>query len=157
LRLEGDLEYRRLAVAAALHFHCRLLVARSRRPVTSRVLLTTPCQQSLTAPAIAASAALARPGRLGGQLLFACEPLVVGLHDPAGEAEQAEQPDCPVGDVELPPEMAMPGRARIGVVVVVPALAHRRVADDEVVAAVLVGLVGAVAPEMGDRVDRPGV
>jgi hypothetical protein len=41
-------------------------------------------------------------------------------------------------------------------VVVVPALAVREQGDDPVVAAVVGRLVVAVAPDMGDRVDRPG-
>ena len=44
----------------------------------------------------------------------------------------------------------------VGVVVVVPAFAVGPKADEPVVAAVVVGFVVAVAPDVGERVDAPG-
>src|SRR6266481_2976869 len=45
---------------------------------------------------------------------------------------------------------------RIGVMVVVPTLAVAEESDNHIVAAGFVGVVGAVAPQMGHRIDRPG-
>ncbi len=67
-------------------------------------------------------------------------------NDIAGETDEGQKPDCQPGVVDLPPAMAMPRRTRIGVVVIVPAFAVGDQPDDEVVAAVLVGFVVAVAP-----------
>src|SRR5687767_6362181 len=47
-------------------------------------------------------------------------------------------------------------RAWVGVVIVMPAFAAREDADQHVVAAVVRGLVIAVAPAMADRIDGPG-
>src|SRR5687768_13998419 len=67
-------------------------------------------------------------------------------HHVGGKADPFQESDRQPGVVDLPPAMAMPRRAWIGVVVVVPAFAVGDQPDDEVVAAVLVGLVVPVAP-----------
>ena len=80
-----------------------------------------------------------RPGELSG---LGGEPSpreltrVRQLHVP-GEPETLERADRPPGDVELEPVEAVTGRAREGVVVVVPALAHRQHRDDPVVSALV--------------------
>src|SRR3954452_1244309 len=61
-----------------------------------------------------------------------------------------EQADEEPGDVELPPAPAVAGRTRIGVMIVVPALAGREYPDEDVVLAVVVGVIAAVAPQMGE-------
>src|SRR6476646_4083573 len=61
-----------------------------------------------------------------------------------------EQADEEPGDVELPPAPAVAGGTRIGVMIVVPALAGREYPDEDVVLAVVVGLIAPVAPQMGD-------
>src|SRR5215470_254111 len=53
--------------------------------------------------------------------------------------------------------MAVSGRARVGVAIVVPALPVSDQSNENIVAAVLVGRVVAVAPPMRNRVDRPGL
>ena len=50
----------------------------------------------------------------------------------AGKPKQDEQPDGQIGRVDLPPAMAVPGRARIGVVVVVPTLTVAEQPDQSV-------------------------
>jgi MFS family permease len=76
-------------------------------------------------------------------------------HHVGGKADAFQEADGQPGVVDLPPAMAVPRRARIGVVVIVPAFAVGDQPDDEVVAAVLVGLVVPISPHMGHRVDRP--
>src|SRR5215213_1795072 len=72
-------------------------------------------------------------------------------HHVGGKADPFQEADRQPGVVDLPPAMAMPRRAWIGVVVVVPAFAVGDQADDKVVAAVLIGLVVPVAPHVGHR------
>src|ERR1700674_3123081 len=75
---------------------------------------------------------------------------------PGRQSKHFQEADDRVGRVELPPAMAEARRARIRVVVVVPTLAVGEVAEDEVVAAALVGLVVAIAEAVGHRVHGPG-
>src|SRR6185437_13956214 len=67
-------------------------------------------------------------------------------HHLVGEADARQEADGEPGVVDFPPAVTMARRARVGVMVVVPAFAVGDQADDDVVAAVLVGLVIAVAP-----------
>ena len=66
--------------------------------------------------------------------------------DEAGPGEALQQV---VGDVDLPPEEPVAGRALVAVVVVVPALAERDDREDEAVARVVLGLVAAPCPSGG--------
>jgi hypothetical protein len=58
--------------------------------------------------------------------------------------------------VDFPPAMAVTRRARIGVMVVVPAFAVGDEADNDVVAAVLAGLKAPITPQMRHRINGPG-
>src|ERR1700709_1507312 len=69
-------------------------------------------------------------------------------HHVGGEADTRQKADGEPGVVDFPPAMAMARRARVGVMVVVPAFAVGDQADDDVVAAVLASLVAAVGPQM---------
>ena len=60
------------------------------------------------------------------------------------------------GEIEFPPAMAVLRTPLIGVMVVVPTFAVAHEADEPVIAAVLVGLVVAIAPDVRQRVDAPG-
>ena len=77
-------------------------------------------------------------------------------HDLAGEAEPFQQLDQVIGRVDLPPPVLVRGAGLIVVVVVVPTLADGNQADQPVIAAVIVGLVIAVAEQVRKRIDRPG-
>jgi hypothetical protein len=61
-----------------------------------------------------------------------------------------EHADQEPGDVELPPPPAVASRTGIGVMIVVPAFARGEDPDEDVVLAVVVGLIAAVAPQMGE-------
>ena len=63
-------------------------------------------------------------------------------------AKPRQEADGEPGVVQLPPAVAVARRARIGMMVVVPAFAMGDQADDDVVAPVLVGLETAVTPQM---------
>src|SRR4029077_4392487 len=76
--------------------------------------------------------------------------------DVAGKAKGAEEADRLIGDVQFPPAMTVAHRAGIRLVVVMPSLAIADDADEEVVPALFVGGIAAIAPEMRHRVDRPG-
>src|SRR5688572_20725329 len=58
--------------------------------------------------------------------------------------------------IEFPPAVAAAGRARIGMVVVVPAFAKGNEGDPPDIAAVILGFEVAVAPNMSDRIHKPG-
>src|SRR5947209_4656270 len=77
-------------------------------------------------------------------------------YDVPREADDLECPDRQVGDVELPPPVPVGGRPRLRVMVIVPTLAVRPQADEDVVLAVLVRVVVAVAPHVRHGIDRPG-
>src|SRR5262249_23722246 len=72
------------------------------------------------------------------------------------QAQALEAPECQIGDVQLPPAMeAVRGAARIGVMIVVPAIAVGCQRKNPVIAAVLVGLGVAVAPHVTQGVHPP--
>src|SRR5713101_8559155 len=73
-----------------------------------------------------------------------------GAHLPR-QIQHCQAPDEPVTHVHLPPTQAVPRRRREGVVVVVPTFAQRQDAEQEIVAAVVAGPEGPVAPQMADR------
>src|SRR5262249_22543275 len=58
-----------------------------------------------------------------------------------------------VGDVDLPPEEPLVGRARIIVVIVVPALAQRDQGQHEVVATLVVGRIATTPDQMPERIE----
>src|SRR5262245_51554818 len=72
------------------------------------------------------------------------------------DAQEREKPKAVVGDVDLPPEEALSGGARVMVVIVVPAFAERDESEEQVVAAVVARVVTAAAEEMPERVDGEG-
>ena len=72
-----------------------------------------------------------------------------------GQAQHGQQTNRQIGDIHLPPAVAMGGVAPIGVVIVVPPFAVRDQGHEPVIAAVLIGLVGAVAPNMRQRIHAP--
>src|ERR671930_232203 len=61
-----------------------------------------------------------------------------------------EHADQQPGDVELPPPPPVAGGTGIGVMIVVPALARGEYPDEDVILAVVVGLIAPVAPQMGE-------
>ena len=73
-----------------------------------------------------------------------------------GQARLREQPDAIVVDVELVPGETVARADRVGVVVVVPALAAGEQGDPPAVARVIAGLEAACAVEVRGRVDEPG-
>src|SRR5450756_1595787 len=73
-----------------------------------------------------------------------------------GQSQPSQEANGEPGVVDLPPAMTVARRTRIGVMVVVPAFAVGDEADNQVVAAVLVGLVVPVAPQLRHRIDSPG-
>src|SRR5450631_2288099 len=77
-------------------------------------------------------------------------------HYRAGQSKPRQEANGEPGVVDFPPAMAVSRRARIGMMVIMPALAVGNEADNEVVAAVLVGLVVPVTPQMRHRIDGPG-
>ena len=72
------------------------------------------------------------------------------------ESELLQDMDDDVAEIKLPPFQAVAGGDGEGVVVVVPAFAQGQDAEEPVVAALVVGVVGASAPEVADGVDAPG-
>src|SRR3954453_18225405 len=82
-----------------------------------------------------------RPGRWS---TWSCRPggqMRIRRHDVAGEPKRRQHADGEPGVVDFPSVMAVAGRAPVGMMVVVPALAVGDQAEYDVVAAVLVGLV----------------
>src|ERR1043165_996972 len=69
------------------------------------------------------------------------------------QADRGEGAEAVVGDIDFPPVEALARRGLVVMVVVVPALAEGEEGEREVVARVVVVLVAARAPEMGQRVD----
>ena len=87
----------------------------------------------------------------GGHRALAASP-----HAP-DEAEAFPHQNRQIRCVEFPPAVkAVSAAARIGMVIVVPAVAARRNPDEPVVAAVFAGLVIAIAPDMGGGIGAPG-
>lgn len=80
----------------------------------------------------------------------------LGAYDVFHQSEQFKRADGNPCDIEFPPFMTVGGGALIGVVVVVPAFAIGPESDEPIVAAVVVGLVVFVAPDVCHRVDAPG-
>jgi len=66
-----------------------------------------------------------------------------GTHNVLRQPDAFQKPDRQVGDVTLPPAMAVRRRTLFGTVVIVPAFAIAYEADEPVVAAVLIGGVCA--------------
>src|SRR5690349_18255300 len=73
-----------------------------------------------------------------------------------GQADHLQETDRQPRKVDFEPAMAVLRTALIGVMVVVPPFTVADEADEPVVAAVLVGLVVAIAPNVGQRVYAPG-
>ena len=92
--------------------------------------------------------------RRGGRQLV--EPVPLGPADVGGPAEPLEQPDGARRDVQLAAVHAVPGAGRIGVVAVVPGLAHAQDRQRPEVGGPVAGGVGPLADHVADRVDRPG-
>jgi len=69
-----------------------------------------------------------------------------------GQSHRLQRPDGDVDQVDFPPAVAVSSRARVGMVVVVPALAVGDKGNEPIVAALLPGVVGAVAPQMSQGV-----
>src|SRR5262249_11141878 len=80
---------------------------------------------------------------------------VVAL-DIGGQAQGGQREDGQIGDIQLPPAVAVRGRALVGVVVVVPALAVGDERNEPVVAAVLSGVVRLVSEQVAEGVHAPG-
>src|ERR1700691_6222639 len=78
------------------------------------------------------------------------------LGDLSRQDERTEHADGKISGVELPPLVPVPRRARVRMMIVVPALAVGHESDQDVVAAVFAGFIVAVAPAMSDGIDRPG-
>ena len=70
-------------------------------------------------------------------------------------SKRLEQFDRAPGRVDLPPLVAVSGGARIGVMIVMPALAGRDNSNDRVIAAGVVSLVVAIIPDVSRRIDQP--
>ena len=83
------------------------------------------------------------------------QPLVDRHHIP-GQADEAQKLNGQIGNVEFPPAMAMRRAAWLRVMIIVPAFAIAEEADQDVVAAILIGGIIAIAPQMGCGIDRPG-
>src|SRR5258706_9821453 len=76
-------------------------------------------------------------------------------HHVARQPKPRQKTNGEIGVVNFPPAMTMARRARIGMMVVMPAFAVGDEADNDVVAAVLVGLVIPVTPQMRHRINSP--
>src|SRR5437763_1547772 len=76
--------------------------------------------------------------------------------DLASQAKPLESNDQVGRDVDLPPLQAVEGRAREGVVVVVPALPEGEDAHDPLVAAAVAGRERGPTERVADRVDAEG-
>ena len=94
---------------------------------------------------------------------LSAEPLLVAQHCRGGRPSGPTRRRSPgqrlqnvVGRVDLPPAEALAHAALIGVVVVVPALAHGEEGEQPVVAGVVAGHVALAAVHMGERVDAEG-
>ena len=72
------------------------------------------------------------------------------------EAEFFEGQDRKPTDIELPPFVAVGGSSLVGMVVVMPAFAVGDQTDQPVVAAIVLGLVVSITPDMGHGVNAPG-
>src|SRR6478736_10330834 len=79
-------------------------------------------------------------------------PRRFGHNDVPCEAESCQQADHPEHRVELPRAAALHRGLRIGVMIVVPSFAVREIPDEEIVSAVVVGFVAAIAPQMRSRI-----
>ncbi len=80
----------------------------------------------------------------------------LGPADVGRPAELLEDPDDAGRDVELAAQHAVPGRGRVGVVQVVPALAEAQDRQRPEVRALVAGRERTLADRVADRVDRPG-
>ena len=83
----------------------------------------------------------------------ACRP---GELDGRGELDPGQQPDAPVGHIDLPPPQAVPRRCREGVVVVMPALTVGQQRNPPQVCRAVAGRIGSCSPDVGCGVDQPG-
>ncbi len=68
------------------------------------------------------------------------------------QSDDPQHSNHQIRQVKLPPAMTVNGGNRIGVVIVVPALAMRQKPNDQIIAAVLFGVVIAVTPKVRYRV-----
>src|SRR5882672_5468488 len=78
-----------------------------------------------------------------------------GHYHVAGQSKPRQNANGQISVINFPPAMTVARRARIGMVVVMPAFAIGDEADDDVVAAVFVGLVVPVTPQMRHRINSP--
>src|SRR5258706_16285496 len=73
-----------------------------------------------------------------------------------GEADLFQRPNGNPGDVHFPPLVAVCGCTGLSVMIVVPAFAVADDSDEDVVAAVLIGVVVAASPQRLPRVSHRG-
>src|SRR6202000_2066945 len=73
------------------------------------------------------------------------------------QAEQGEELQRVVGDVDFPPEKALASGGHVVVMIVVPAFAERQEREKPVVLAGVGGLVADSAEKVRERVDRESV
>src|SRR5262249_34658890 len=78
-----------------------------------------------------------------------------GQNDPRCQAKLGQKSYDLPRQIEFPPFVAVPRRTGIGVVIVVPSFARSEKADDRVVAAIVVGGVISITPNVSHRVDGP--
>src|SRR5674536_248672 len=123
---------------------------------TRRAARASSRRTSLTGRSSTAAGASGRPARAssgrdppGGDALLTRPAHVVRPDQPL------EQPDDLRAGVELPLQYAVPGRRRVGVVQVVPRLAHGQKRERPKVGRAVAGLERLVAEDVADRVDRP--
>ena len=76
--------------------------------------------------------------------------------DSSRQTQPAHHPDAIVVDIKLIPDQAMPGRNRVGVVIVVPAFTAAQQSDPPIVPRVIAGGEAPGSPHVGRRVDQPG-
>src|ERR1700731_4231342 len=75
--------------------------------------------------------------------------------DISNQPKPREKPDGQIGHVELPPAMAVLGRSRIGVMIVVPTFASGQDSNEKIISACVIGRVVSISPQMRDGIDRP--
>ncbi len=122
---------------------------RGRRPVSHASCSVPEAGAESTAPPRASPAARGPASPTRGPASTAAD----GAQVP-DDPEPREQPQHVVGHVDLPPAEALPGRARVVVMVVVPPLAGRGERQPEAVARVVAGRVAPAPEEVRQRVDR---
>src|SRR5262245_27433798 len=94
------------------------------------------------------------PGTCAGGSQARRGPRRFGHDDAPCEAEPRQEADRPEHRIELPDAAALHRGLRVGVMIIVPSLAVREIPDEEIVSAVVVGVVAAIAPQMRSRIDE---